>query len=494
MPVSRQGKALPALLWFHRWLGIATCLIFAVWFASGAVMLFQPFPSLSRTAQLAIEAPVDLTAVAVSPGAAIDHAGAAATVLRLVQRGGNPAYIVETANGIQVIDALSGRRLALLGPITAQAEAKRLFGPGALASSQFEYDQWIVHNRFDQARPFYRLDARDDSGTQIYLSARTGELLQRTTRRERVWNSVGAVLHWIYFTPLRASFTAWDRTVWCLSLVCTLVALAGTVLGIIRMFAARRMRPPLFTFYHRRWLRWHHLLGLGTSVFVLGWIVSGWLSMDHGRLFSRGTATAEQAERFAGCPMAVALHGVDAAVVRSAGQARELSFTSVACTLTMTRYAYDGSVARFDSRGMPIDDPVLRQRLAQAASAAWPGSRSVSIEHIDGKSTLALAEGWPAKTLRMSFGHPSLPDIYVDGDDGQILTVMDRSRTTYSWLYYALHTFNVPGLTTRPTLRRILVLLPLLAGFLFSITGVALGWRRLRRVSGRAPVAAAELG
>lgn len=483
MPVSRQGKALLALVWFHRWLGIATCLLFAAWFASGAVMLFQPFPSLSRTDQLALEAPIDVAEVAVSPGAALDQAGGAATALRLVQRGGHPAYIVETAKGTHAIDARAPRQLSLLGPAAAQAEAKRLFGPGALASSRFEYDQWVVHNRFDPARPFYRLDAQDEAGTQLHLSARTGELLQRTTRAERTWNWVGAVLHWVYVTPLRASFMAWDRTVWWLSLVCMLVALAGTALGMGRMLAARRLRPPSFSIYRQRWLRWHHLLGLGTAVFVLGWIVSGWLSMDHGRLFSRGTATAEQAAQFAGCPMAVALRGFDAAVVRSAGHARELSFTAIACTPSMTRYEGDGGVSRFDSRGLPIGDPALRQRLAQAARATWPGPRSVSFESINPKSNLALAEGWPTTALRVSFDHPALPDIYVDGNDGQILTVMDRSRATYSWVYYALHTFNVPGLTTRPPLRRILVLPLLLGGFLFSITGVVVGWRRLRRVS-----------
>ena len=34
------------LVWFHRWTGIALCLLFAVWFVTGAVMLFVPFPSL----------------------------------------------------------------------------------------------------------------------------------------------------------------------------------------------------------------------------------------------------------------------------------------------------------------------------------------------------------------------------------------------------------------------------------------------------------------
>lgn len=37
----------------HRWLGIAFCLLFAMWFASGIVMHFVPFPSLTEVERLA---------------------------------------------------------------------------------------------------------------------------------------------------------------------------------------------------------------------------------------------------------------------------------------------------------------------------------------------------------------------------------------------------------------------------------------------------------
>ena len=39
------------LTWFHRWAGVALCLLFAIWFASGAVLHFVSFPSLSRSDQ-----------------------------------------------------------------------------------------------------------------------------------------------------------------------------------------------------------------------------------------------------------------------------------------------------------------------------------------------------------------------------------------------------------------------------------------------------------
>jgi hypothetical protein len=64
-------RILPALVWFHRWLGVATCLIFAAWFASGTIMLFQPFPSLPHPAQMALQAPVDGAQIRVTPAKAV---------------------------------------------------------------------------------------------------------------------------------------------------------------------------------------------------------------------------------------------------------------------------------------------------------------------------------------------------------------------------------------------------------------------------------------
>lgn len=42
-----------AIVLLHRWLGIAFCLVFAMWFATGIVMHFVPFPSLTEAERFA---------------------------------------------------------------------------------------------------------------------------------------------------------------------------------------------------------------------------------------------------------------------------------------------------------------------------------------------------------------------------------------------------------------------------------------------------------
>jgi uncharacterized membrane protein len=484
LPASRsrrwKDQATKKIAWFHRWLGIATCLVFALWFASGAVLVFKPFPALSRGDQLSLEQPVALGKVRMSPERAMQAAGGG-NALRLVQRDAQPAYLVGTAQALVPIDARTGARLPMISQSTASALARKLGGSAARATSLFDYDQWVVHNQFDPLRPFYRLDMKDAAGTRLYLSARTGEIVQRTTSWDRGWNWVGAVLHWAYFTPIRSSFTVWDQTVWWLSLAALLVAVAGTILGVIRTLAAQRQRKPSLTFFRLKWMRWHHLLGLFASVFVLAWILSGWLSMDHGRLFSRGHATEAQLARYAGGSLGVGLAPVSPRTLSRVDGAHELEFTMVGGQAVITAWHPPGNAQRFLADGTPLDTGKVAALAATGIAAAWAGPPLSGPARVSATDTYALAEGWPGNALLFS-GVPGLrPDIVVNGTNGQLLTVLSRSRKAYAWIYYALHTFNFPVLTEHRMLRQTMVMIPLLFGFVFSITGVAIGYQRLRK-------------
>ena len=44
---SLKATGLKWLYLTHRWIGIVTCLLCAVWFISGLVMVYVPYPGLS---------------------------------------------------------------------------------------------------------------------------------------------------------------------------------------------------------------------------------------------------------------------------------------------------------------------------------------------------------------------------------------------------------------------------------------------------------------
>src|ERR1700754_546987 len=90
-----------AIVLLHRWLGVALCLLFAMWFASGIVMHFVPFPSLTEAERIAGLAPVDLAGVTHGPADAVP-AGRTVDVtrIRLIQRSDGPVYVTEGRSGV----------------------------------------------------------------------------------------------------------------------------------------------------------------------------------------------------------------------------------------------------------------------------------------------------------------------------------------------------------------------------------------------------------
>jgi hypothetical protein len=202
-----SGYTMPFLAKLHRWWGVAFCVLFAMWFASGIVMHFVPFPARSEQAL---------------PGIDMSRA-------------------------------------------TTQA---------------IDYDQWTVAGDFDSDRPLKHIELHDAAGTEIYVSSASGRVVLATTRNERLLNYAGSVAHWLYATELRHHKRAWSGLMWWLSLLATIGALLGVLLGLVRLGTGPA---------YRGLQRWHHIAGLIVAPFVVSWIFSGFLSMDAG-LLSDGEA------------------------------------------------------------------------------------------------------------------------------------------------------------------------------------------------------------
>ena len=466
---------LAGLVWLHRWGGVTLSLLFALWFATGAVMVFVPYPSLSPQEAWAHAAPIDLGRVRLSPNDL--KLAPAETPLRLVSLRGSPAYVVQTAGPAKALSAETGEGLPSLTAAEAGAVAGRFAGaPVARVDGPMAYDQWMVHQQFDPLRPLYRVRMADPAATEFYVSAATGEVVQKTAGVERALNWVGSVIHWIYFTPIRKVFSRWDWTVWIVSLAGVGITLLGLWLGIDRtarrLVAARKGLSPF-----KGWMLWHHLIGLGAGLFVLTWIVSGWLSMDHGRLFSRGEPAVATLEAYGGANA----WPVRAQDLRRLGRPTVVEFGRVAGRQVAAAHGPQGARVAV---GGAITRNIPQALVDQAVRAAWPEAAMATAEPVAAESFLAKAEGLSSGTTLRRLRHPDLR-VYVDGVSGQLLTVMDHSREAYAWAYYALHTWNLPGLADRPALRIGLLLVPLLAGFLFSLTSVVIGVRRLSGAFGR---------
>lgn len=493
-PVLRQSdggggrvRTPSQLVTVHRWLGVVLCLFIAAWFASGAVLIYVPFPSLSAGDRLDRASDVDTSRLALAPVDAIRATRVSQPIdrIRLIARDGRPLYVVQSrGEAVSAVWADDGSAAALqtqeeVRKITADfagRSAGRIDGP-------LDYDQWIVHQGFDRERPYFRAQVDDAAGTVLYVSQRSGEVLQRTHRAERAWNYVGAVVHWIYPTVLRRHWAAWDQFVWWLSLVGIAVALIGLWLGIDRMLIALRSRARKLTLF-RGWMKWHHLLGLAAGLFVFTWIFSGWLSMDHGRIFSWPDPTAPQIDRFRGITLSQAAGNASVQFIQGLGSFRELEIKAVAGSAIAVLGTGSNQRIYDLPTGQPFAADVLPRPLILAAvQQGWPefNVRSVEAMASDDAYRQLRQSALPASTVRVKLNDPDSTWVHVDAASGEIVSVMDRGRRIYRWIYHGLHSLDFPGLVDHRPLWDFVVLSLLAAGFSFSLTGAFLGMRRLKR-------------
>ncbi|RXT50172.1 PepSY domain-containing protein [Bradyrhizobium betae] len=464
-----------AIVLLHRWLGIAFCLLFAMWFATGIVMHFVPFPSLTEAERFTGLVPVDRAQPSMAIADVVAASGIAdATRVRLIRRSDGPAYVVSGPSRLRAVRASDGQGASVSSPEVALAIAKAHAGQRGLDAAHAavvasaDHDQWSVPNGFDRHRPLFRVALGDAAGTEVYVSSQTGEVVLDTTRSERGWNLAGSVLHWIYPTVLRSNWALWDGVVWTLSLLALIAAVLGAVLGVVRA----KMRAGRIATPYRGWHALHHVIGLIATSFVLTWIFSGWLSMDHGRLFSRGQLTAAEAGTTNSVPGWTTAVALDRKPISSS--AREVEW-----------FGYDGRIYRRERIG--LDKQVLvrpDERVAKALSAQEVERLVARLAAGCGApSVVASNDDYPAQSIV-----PGAPvyrsrcgDLWfdIDGADGSVVQRLDASRRAYRWVYSALHTLDFPFLVAHPRLRDVVIVGLCAVGLVFSMSGIVIGWRRL---------------
>ncbi|MCS3445873.1 MULTISPECIES: peptidase [Bradyrhizobium] len=479
----------------HRWIGIATCLLFAMWFISGLVMMYVAFPRLTDSERLAALPVVLWSKVRVTPDRAMAIAGVERYPrdLRLAMMDDTPVYrVTGWKGGTITISATDGSEIDRITPDQALAIARH--HPRAVQPQLLDTvtrDQWSVTARFDPLRPLYLIGLGDADGTELYVSSRTGEIALDTTRRERIWNWLGSIPHWIYPTVLRKDGPLWRDVVLWISGVCLVVAVTGFWIGILRLRLTRRHASGAVSPY-RGWMAWHHIAGLIGGICVLTWMFSGWLSLNPGGAFSARGITREITIGYSGHDTPDIVAGFQSSPSMPAVEARFVWIGGHGVMLLD-----DGNGGRSIADLVTGAQMTLsRDEIIAAARHAMPGAAMTSARQLDEPDaywyTLHQARELPV--LRIGFDDPAHTWLHVSPVTGEILDRSDDSRRSYRWLFNALHSLDFPLLLRISPARDVVVWLLSAAGTIISISGIVIGWRRLRRrkVRGRRVSASLE--
>lgn len=475
-------------LW-HRWLGIGLCLFMALWFVSGVVMLFVGYPKLTQAERLAPLPPL-AAGCCVEPAVALAASGRseAPSSLRLVSIAGEPRYLLGYRDANLAMDARDGVLLGAQGPLQALASARSFSGAEAHYLEGVDEDLWSHSRALDADRPLHKVRVDDTARSLLYVSSRTGEVVRDASRAERAWNYLGAWLHWLY--PLRGGVLdgLWANIVIYLSLAATAMAVLGAVVGLLRWRFSRPYRSGSRSPYPAGFARWHHLTGLGFGLLLIAWIFSGLMSMRPWHL-TEGRSPLTARDFQGGELRGDAFHvGVNEALQRF----RETGLEPVELQWRMLGgAAYLGALdARGDSRVLPLNGvgPALAMlpRSTLEAAAPEPVAQADWLEAYDAyyypRGEASMYGGQPKRLplLRLAFDDPGHSWVQIDPYSGAVLDVLDDNRRVGRWLFNLLHSWDWQPLLERPWLREVLIIAFSLGGLAISVSGVVIGWRRLR--------------
>jgi uncharacterized iron-regulated membrane protein len=468
------------LILIHRYVGAAIGLIMAMWCLSGIVMIYSPYPMVTSEERLARLAPLDLRDCCAALFASNEipedtpisrfeiETMDGQPVLRLQPEGDRPVMLrLGTA---AVVNAADER--------AARAAAAFFAGPSSvgLRVESIQYDQWTVGG-FRNDRPLWHVSLSDPARTELYVSSRTGKVIQKTTQSTRFWGWVGAVPHWLYPTVLRRDPQLWTQVVIWTSVVGTFLTVTGIYLGITHLRWLRTKTWPVSPY--RGIMYWHHVPGLIFGILALTWVLSGLLSMNPWGLLEGGDVRDDFAD----------LHGQAQSFSEVRGFVRALAASDTKRFVNIESAPLDGKLfavataangerVRLDTRAAISP---LTERDVQAAAGRLAGP-SATVEPLRTEDTYhysVLLQEARLPVWRVNSGNGTL--YYLDSVSGALINKADAGSKEYRWWHSALHRLDfVPALRT--TVGRSLFLLPLLIGAAaVSVTGAYLGVRRIVR-------------
>jgi hypothetical protein len=495
---------LRVLTTIHRWVGLAFCLIFVLWFASGIVMVYHRMPQYAAEERLARLAPLEAEDVELSPAQAYNAAGLTELPQRayLLTFGSRPVYRFLGRRGWVAVFGDDGSPFAPIEPEDAVGVAGDLFpdhrDTARHVESITEPDQWTIGHPFRLTGPLHKISLGDAAATELYIARLTGEVALKTTRASRFWGYAGPVMHWFYFRPLRLQGQVWTNVIIYSSIAGCVVCLLGLVIGFSRV-RFRRISP------YAGWLRWHHSAGLVFGVVTFTFLFSGLLSVVPFNWSPGNAPDPSQVLLIRGSRVSLDQFGLfprDA--IRQFNEEfrpREIELRQFlgapfyiayappadpdAIDLPVTNYGGGASLRSLLVNGAgdltQVGELFNAEELLDAARAVMPDFGVTEAAWLTDFDAYYYGRGTDRRlpVLRVTFNDPDETMLYLDAHDGQLVQTEVRRSRLERWLYHGLHSLDFPPVYQNLWLWYPLVLALSLGGLALSLTAVTVSVRYL---------------
>ena len=463
------------LILTHRYLGIAVCLLFVMWFVSGIAMIFaRGMPGLTSDVRLDHLPAVDFNKVKLSAAEAaekalLDRPPNRATLLTLMDR---PAFRFSVGRSTVTVFADTGDLLDEVGQPEAMKIAAHFTNVPETqlhyAGEVMEPDQWTLEER--RILPAHKITVDDAAHTTLYISEASAEVSLLTTRGTRALAWVAAIPHWMYFAPLRQNAPVWRQVVMWTSGIAMILAMLGIALG--------------FTQYSTKYvgmMRWHYVTGVVFGLFSLTWVFSGFLSMEPFFWASDGGTGERISQVLRGGPLDLSNFPKFEA---PAQKMKELEF------LLIQGEPY--YVMRIDSA-----EPLLVSATSSQIRRELFSTESLMTRVKQGNPNVAIAESTvlsdydgyyhpterklPLPVLRVKFADPDATWFYIDPHMGSVVSRFTRRERLQRWIYHGLHSLDFNFWYYQGPMWTAAMVTLNAGGALLSVIGVIIAVKRVRR-------------
>ena len=459
--------------------------MFLAWFISGIVLIFEGFPHASskeRFEHLSTFSESQLTNL-LAPSK--DWKGK--VDLEIVD--GKPVYRLYTGRKAQqVYDATN---LAVITKFSK--EYARNLSESFLNSKvkEIKYitdvDQWIPWAYYKPLLPIYKCYMSDEKHIVLYVSEKTGSIVQQTNRANRWAARCGAIPHWIYFKNIRTQKGLWVNLVIVLSAIGILVSISGIIAGFIRLVKRKGFTP-----YKKFDYKWHHITGLFFGLFVFTFILSGFFSLAKVPDWMVFVEKKENKEIEWNQKLDLSIHPTNTPLkiwdsLTQKDGVRKISWKTIHNTPHYFVYYTNHQIPEVYVCKEGAIEPQTSYEISEIEEIARRNCSNTAFEvsvqeKYDNYYRSSAMYHLPEPAYKIEFQDSANTWLYINPSTGEEVKRYNKNTRLRRWLYQGLHKFNIQFLVKEADwFRKLLLVLLSLGGIAVCLTGVWISKKWLKR-------------
>lgn len=332
----------------------------------------------------------------------------------------------------------------------------------------------------------------DDAHTQLYISAKSGNIVQQTTRKTRWAARCGAIPHWIYFKSLRLQKGLWVSVVAWISFFGILVSISGLIAGFIRLRRKKKISKwTEYSPYKKFWYKWHHITGFLFGFFVFTFILSGYFSVVDVPKCVVPVHAKVSAKKAWNQKLNVNQYSTTSPsdlwnAIENKKSIRKVVWKRVMNQTSFWVYSADYELP--DVYVVGLNGIIAKSNYSEKEISTWCENiftnTNYDLKELNKFDAYYQKSGMfkrPLPVWQLNVHDADHTCMYIHPKTGEVLKSYNSNDRVRRWLYRSLHTLDFPFLKQHDWLRKLLLIFISLGGTAVSLSGFVLGIKWVKK-------------